>query len=130
MKKYFFLYLLACSTGISGQNKSIDSLKTILPDVKSDSQKVNTFNALSREMWHADDYSQAVKFAGRAMSLADSIGYDKGRAGALINLGYVYYSQGSYPEALKNSFDALKICENLRDKMGIGDAYNVIGNVY
>ena len=49
---------------------------------------------------------------------------------ATFLLGTIYLKQNKYPEALKNYFDALKLAEEIGDKLMISTSYNFIGEVY
>ena len=47
-----------------------------------------------------------------------------------LGIGNVYFSQGNYPEALRNFFATLKIMEKAEDKYGIASSHVSIANVY
>ena len=143
MKKIIlFLFIVHCSlfTVCVAQKHGqalIDSLLTQLPKAKEDTNRVNIFNGLSRELTNTGDYAKAKQYADDAMAISEKInlpdgshGFKKGIATAYNNIGGVYWQQGNYPDALKYFFNALKIFEELGNKKGIANVYTFIGNIY
>ncbi len=121
-----FAYILSAQEN----NKTVDSLLTVLKTAKADTTKVNALNQLSWELYLRGNYDTALIHAGSAKELAEKLNFRKGIAASYNNIGNVYNGQGNYPEALKNHFAALKIREEIGDKQRIASSYNNIGNVY
>ncbi|MEO8086648.1 MAG: tetratricopeptide repeat protein, partial [Bacteroidota bacterium] len=141
VSKLFLISLfIQYSFETSAQNKTIDSLQTILITAKEDANKVNTLNALSEQLWLKGDYNIAKKYAEDAFSLTEknlttSGGNEKstylnGKANAYNNIAIINRFLGNYPEALNNHFAALKIREEIGDKKGIARSYLGIGSIY
>ena len=89
---------------VHSQNYTIDSLKKILQNNKQDTDKVNVLNALCLEICNTGDFDKGKEYADNAFSLSQKIKFRKGEAGAYNNIGFIYYRQGNFPEALKNHF--------------------------
>jgi tetratricopeptide (TPR) repeat protein len=80
---------------------------------------------------------QALKIYDKLIAIADSTGNTSEKSEALNlkskaynNIGIIYRQQGNYPDALKNSFAALKIRIAISDKTGIATSYSNIGLIY
>ena len=131
-KKFCLLLVFAVLSELCNaqQHPIIDSLLKVLDTQKEDTSKVNTLNALSRQLWQTSSYSQAKKYADDALSLSEKIKFNIGKANAYNNIGIVYELQGNYPEALKNQLSALSISEGIGNKKGIGFSYNCIAVIY
>lgn len=112
------------------QDSKIDSFARVLKTQKDDTNKANTLNALSRQLWQKGRYPEAKKYADDALALAEIIKFKTGKAIALNNIGIIYAYQGNYPDALKNHRASLTINEAIRNKKGIADCYNAIAGVY
>ena len=137
MKKAFYLILLLslpfgkAGTVYAQQGKNlVDSLQTVLAKAKKDTNKVNTFNALSRQFTLIGNYDTALIYAGKAKTLAERLNFQKGIATAYKNTGLVYEGRRNYPKALEKDFTALKIYETIKDEEGVAACYNNIGIVY
>ncbi len=131
MKKIilFLIFNLIISTCFT-QNNTIDSLLTVLKSAKNDTNKVNTLNILSEQLWRVGDYEQAKKQADYTLILSLKLNFKKGESSAYNNIGIIYEYQGNYPEALKNYLVSLKIREEIGNKQEIADSYNNIGIIY
>lgn len=130
------LFILFFSLASTAQNRNIDSLLTLLTTDKPDTNKVKHLNKLSWEYLNIGEYNSGLKYGNKALALSRSIlignkrGWSKGIAFAYNTIGSIYTEQGNYPQALKNSFIALKIFEESKYNRGVADVYNNIGNIY
>ena len=118
------------------QQSNIDSLLTILKTVKADTVRINILNKLSQQYIDMCSYEQAIQYAQQAeqsagkLFITDGIGYKKGMADALSNMGFIYWNQGKYEKALEKSLKAFKIYEEIGDKKGMASVSNDMGLVY
>lgn len=138
--KYFLLFTLVVINynSFSQQNiksesfgKKADSLLLyIKSSPKNDTVKVNTLNALCKELRNTGAYLQAREYAMQAERMADTLNFKKGLGQAENNLGIISDLQGDYPGALDYYFKALKVFEDIGDKKGMSKALNNIGIVY
>ncbi|MBI3500434.1 MAG: tetratricopeptide repeat protein [Bacteroidetes bacterium] len=131
MKKavHSLLFLLITITLFS-QQKKIDSLENVLKTAKEDTNKVNTLNALSMQLWRTGDFNKSKQYATNALSLCEKLNFKKGLATAYNNIGISYRNLSDYTEALKNHLQALTIMKELGDKKGLATTYNGIGLIY
>ncbi|MES2566734.1 MAG: tetratricopeptide repeat protein [Bacteroidota bacterium] len=115
---------------VNGQNKtSIDSLNKLISTAKDDTNKVILLKSLSKE-YENSDQRKALEYANSGESLAYKLGFKRGEALCLDNIGTLYCNQGEYEIALVNYFKALKINESIGNKKGISDNLSNIGIVY
>ncbi len=105
-----------------------DSLEVIFkrPD---DSIKVDILNKYIIQIREGDNVA-AMDLAVKARELAKAIDYKKGLAGALANIGWIYYRQGDFPAALENTTHSLTISDSLRDDKEIGNGLNNLASIY
>ncbi len=130
MKKIFVTLLLSCPFITAfAQQKTIDSLKTLLSLTKFDSVKVDVLLALNRE-YLADNPAEAIRYATEARTLAEKNNYLKGLAYAYKGLGMVYNIQGKATESIENYDHSLAIFDSLGDKRGQANILNNEGAVY
>ncbi|MBM2813594.1 MAG: family 3 adenylate cyclase [Ignavibacteria bacterium] len=81
-----------------GQAK-IDSLLSVLPKAKEDTNKVNLLIQLSNNKSDAKP-DEAIKYAQTAIDLASKLNFERGLAYSLKSFGLAYYVHGKYIEAL------------------------------
>src|SRR3989344_5656224 len=61
-------------------------------------------------------YGEALLYLSKSLEIAKKIENNVIQARVYNNIGFVYFNQGNYPEALKNHFESLKIKEMLGDR--------------
>ena len=126
--KYLLVFIFVCLTGmLSAQNNIMDSLLLALKTSKEDTNKVNLLYQLSEECETQDDI---LIYAQQSLLLAEKLGYKKGIANALNNLGYVYDDQGQIEKALEYYTNSLKIQEEIGNKEGIAAALTNVASIY
>ena len=76
------------------------------------------------------DADRSLKLATDAHLLASQIGFSRGDATALKNIGIVHYFKGRYVEALEAYNQSLTIFRSLSDNVGIANLLSNIGVVY
>ena len=140
----FFSFTLAAILNISAQsnistskqNRTIDSLLTLIKVGKADTNEVNHLILLCKEYRKSGDHENGLKYCNKAISLASSIrvdnktGWLKGISLAYTNKGNVYLDISNYSEALNNYNAALKITKLTNDKGQIAYISNQIGTIY
>jgi|SRR5579862_1883300 len=112
------------------QNNTNDSLQKQLRIEKEDTNKVNTLNAISLNLFQNNDTLNAMLFAKRALSLAKKLDFLKGEGNAYYYIALFYQTYYKYSEALVNFFNSIKIQEQIGDKHGSGDSYQSIAIIY
>lgn len=123
-KKIILLLPFICSSIIGFSQNEAETK----PD-EGDSNIVN--NLIQQSKTHfTDTPSLAIELANKARVIAEKIGFQKGEAYALKNIGITYYYQGKYLEALDHYRQSLKIFTDIQDNVGIANMYSNIGVVY
>ncbi len=129
MRKILLLIILAaCITG-QAQTRETDSLRILLSQQKTDTNRVWLLGELS----HAYLYSQpdsALYLVKEGLALSRKIGFEEGEAYSLIGLGNAFRITGNYPRALEAYFQSLQIYEDSKDQENITNALVNIGTVY
>jgi len=93
-----------------------------------DTTHVNLLNRMAMSI-RESDHGLAEKYAQDALSISEKIGYQKGRAEALGNLGWVAYRKTDFVNTLHYSIEALKIAEQIGYKSEMARCMNNIAAV-
>jgi len=127
------LFTLICSEAYAqeqGQNL-IDSLKTELKTVKTDTTKVNILNGLSEHAgWRINDNDASIDYAQQALDLATKAKFKNGMAKAHNNMGNAFAQKYNTKEAFKNYFTALELYKETGNKFWEGRIHNNIAITY
>jgi serine phosphatase RsbU (regulator of sigma subunit) len=124
-----FLFVWFVQGGLA-QHAMIDSLKGRLAASGSDTARTNTLNLLSEKLWRIGIFDSATQYADQALTLAKLLGYDKGKADALANLGVIQWNRGNYAAAMSMHLESLQLRESIGNRKDIATSYNHIGNVH
>jgi tetratricopeptide (TPR) repeat protein len=108
----------------------VDSLHHTLTIEKEDTNKVNTFNMLSENLWRIGNYDTSLIYSGKAEMLAEKLNFKRGMAAAFRHKGLVYYYRGDFDKALEWDFKALTINKEIGNRNGIASNYGNIGNIF
>ena len=99
--KYIFLFiLLIFSVVISAQNKTVDSLTSVLQKAKNDIDKAQLLNAIADE-YKSSDPKLLLQYATQALQLSTKIKYKLAEGNAYLNFGNANIISGNYPVALQ-----------------------------
>jgi len=98
-------------------------------EATSDTARVNAMLEESKGLFKTDP-NKAIEVALKAKEEADKIGFKKGAAYALKNVGLGYYYQAKYVETLDYWEQSLKMFEELKDDIGIANLLNNIAAIY
>lgn len=130
MKKIIFRHLIFLLPLISfAQQSKIDSLLILIKKDNEDTNKVNHFNTLSKELRYNNPDTSLI-LCNQALSLSEKLEWKKGISQSLGYLGSIYYIKADYPTSIDYNFKALKIDEELNNKKGIASRLGNIGLVY
>ncbi|MFH1051433.1 MAG: tetratricopeptide repeat protein [bacterium] len=91
-------------------------------------EKVNILNQLSKA-YRDNDNNKVYHYSKRALQVAKSINYKKGKADAMMNIGIFYASTGNYEQSELNFQNALDIYQEYDDASGIAHAYLALGRL-
>jgi class 3 adenylate cyclase/TolA-binding protein len=133
MKIRLYILLIALSTSqlaSKAENKTIDSLLSVLKMAKEDTSRVSILNNLSLQYRKAGNIEECKKHADNAFVLANKLHFKNGIAGALTNLGQFYERQNAMDEAYNKYSTALKLFIETEDKDNIAQSNNNIGRVF
>jgi len=107
----------------------IDSLKNELQTVQSDTQKVNLLIELSSASFSIQP-RDAERYAERARTLSEEIGFTRGLAFAYKNLGLSDYYQSNWVDALNYWKEGLALFEKIGDKSNTARLLTNLGAIY
>lgn len=75
-------------------------------------------------------YDSSIVIYEKALKMAEEVGYDVGKAEALIGLGNDYWRKGNYQKAMEYQELNIEFSEQINDQDGVASSYNNIGNIY
>ncbi len=111
------------------QTGNRDSIKLLLQNDKEDTSRILHLADLSFE--YSDSRPDTtMALALEALTLANRIGFEKGKAVSLNRIGNAYGSLGNYPKALEAYLQALQINERINNLDGIQRNTGNIGATY
>lgn len=127
-KAFLIVVFLISEVATAQTIESADSLKRLLnrPD---DSLKVDILNQLVIHLREGDNI-EAMHYSMQASDLAQKLNYKRGMAGALGNIGWIYYRRGDFPLALDQTTKSLAISETLNDYDELGRGLNNLASIY
>ncbi len=129
-KRILLLYITVFVCIVShAQDKTIDSLKTVLSKSQEDTSKVNTLVALATAL-RGSSPEEMLKYATEANVLAEKLQFVKGQANALKYVGMYYYFGGQSVETLDNWLKSLSLFRSINDKNMTSNILNNIGSLY
>jgi class 3 adenylate cyclase len=96
---------------------------------KKDSTAVNALIEEAKSH-NGTDSAKAVNLSLQALQLAKELGYQKGQAYALKNIGLVYYNKGLFVESFNYWNQALEIFESINEDAGTANMLSNIGAIY
>lgn len=105
------------------------SLLNELQKAHDDTSKVNTLIELSEHKRQLSDYVQAQKYATDALTYAESIHYDRGKAHAQSQMGVIFFNIRNYKEASDLLSASLKLSVENGYKDLTATNYSFIGSV-
>lgn len=108
----------------------LDSLLAELPNMKSDSEGVMLMTNIGRTYGSSSNSNEGLKWAEKALKLAQQIGWSVGEAHAYSSIGTGNMSKGNYPKALDAFLTALNLYEQQNMEVHVAWACNDVGNVY
>lgn len=106
-----------------------DSIKKIIQQSKTDTQKVNLLNKYA-EVIADQNAGQSILLADEALQLAKKINYIEGYGRALNNKGFGHYRKGDYTIAFEYSTKALKWNDSIQNQQQLAASYRNIAAVY
>jgi len=93
-------------------------------------QMANALNTQGVSLFLRGNYTSAIDYYTRSLTIKEEIGYKRGIAASLNNIGIIYKYQGDYAKAIDYYTRSLAIREEFGDKKGIAGSLNNIGIIY
>ncbi len=119
---------------LMGERKSLENLYREcieLSEKSKDSRLLSeSLNAYGTLMQHKNLYDSALRFLEKSKTVSEGIGYKKGIATALGNIGNVYFDMGSYDMAEQYFEKCGKVMQAVGDEKGAGLSLANIGVIY
>ncbi len=103
-------------------------IKSLLKET-NDTSKIKLLNQISWN-YNPSQPDEAIVFGDSALSFAKSIGWKKGEAEALLNIGDAYRYKGDIKNSLIFYKSALEVFNVLNDKAGLANSFASIANDY
>ena len=122
--------LLLTSLSVLSQNAAIDSLKSIVETGTKDTTMVSSLNKLGLELLIQGNIDESLKYSEKARDLSTELGYIKGKALSLKQIGNANYYKGNYLEVFDYWTQSLENYEILKDSVGISNILNNLGIAY
>jgi tetratricopeptide (TPR) repeat protein len=134
MRAFLLFFLVGIITSGSGQTKLADSLRRELKTLKDTRSEVDTaYLHILNEFAYSIQYSNpdsSLFYAELAKKLSREVGFEKGYAEAVRNIGIVYYLRGNYIKGLEYFYDGLRVAEKIGYEKGVARLYNNIALIY
>jgi len=136
MLRNLLLTFLLCTTFIIERREAscqvnTDSIATLLDESFNTSMHVDRLNEIIFEAWASTNISDDIIFDAReVLKIAKEINYKKGEADALTNLVRLYLLQYESSKSLEYALGAIKLYEELGDKLNAGYNQMQIGVIY
>jgi len=115
---------------VNSQNSKIDSLKSIVETGTKDTAMVSSLNKLGLELLYLGSNDESLKYSEKARDLSTELGYIKGKALALKQIGNANYYKGNYLEVFDYWTQSLENYEILKDSIGISNILSNLGIAY
>ncbi len=107
----------------------LDSLLAEAPKAGSDTSAVKLLDNIAFA-YSTSDPGAGLRYAQRSLDLAQQLGWKKGEAAALNDLGNNYRHKAAYPQSLDCYMRALRIYEAISEEKAAGTVTGNIGTVY
>lgn len=120
-----------CEQAIAQQSR-IDSLKRRVEAMRvqhNDTATVLALNDLAYSFWTSNS-AQGITSAQEAIRLADSARFLSGKALALCTLGWCYYNQSQFVQAMESYLQGQAIAESIDNKTLLGRILEFKGILY
>ncbi len=126
---YIFLIAFLFSLAAHASNPVADSIKQDLFAAKDDTTKIFRYADLS-DAYDFDFPDSSFHYARKGLELSRRIGFVKGEARCIYEMGVTLWITGNYVPALEQLLKALKMQEDINDLLGMSKTMNVIGIVF
>lgn len=116
-------------TSDGGVSPAIDSLKSLLSNTFSDTQKIFLLNSMAEE-WITINPEETKRLADEALYLSSELNFQQGVADALNCIGLYYYYIDLYDKSINSYRQSIRISRSLKSRMAFAKSQYGIGNIY
>lgn len=124
-----FMFIVVFTLAGYSQNSTIDSLKTLIGQTKSDIKRIDLRNRLVVEISQVN-LDSATTLGEKVRVEARKLGYKVGEADALRNISSSLLMSGNFAEAKIKLKNAESIIRSLKDSSNLGNIYASYGMMY
>ena len=129
MRGWCFLIVCFSVAGVYAQTSLPDSIENRFTRIAKDSTYIIQLNKLATDYLKVNP-ALSRRIATHATELAPQIKFVKGHARSLTIIGNSYWYEGVFEFAQNYYLLAARQYESIHDNIGLGQAYNNIGEVY
>ncbi|MFY9310922.1 MAG: tetratricopeptide repeat protein [Bacteroidia bacterium] len=126
---FLFVMLFASLSLPARKTGTLDSLKQVYSEAKSDSVKIVALIAISKH-YREINFDQATSYAFRALEHSKKYKQKSNQAMANRQIGQLYVKKGNYGSATGYYLEALEIDKELNNYEGQAADYDLIGDIY
>ncbi len=126
---FIAFWLVSFGQKTIAQSTVIDSLESLLPATKEDTNKVNILCDLAFYLYNINP-NQSQVYSNEALELSKKLNYKNGECNALYKIGIAKMTLGDFPGAIQFTKDALELAELNGNKKYVENSLNVLGILY
>ncbi len=104
-------------------------------DIKNDTLQASAFFHLGNGFYRKNDYSKALEYHEKSLSISESVGHKRGIAHSTHRLGILRFDTGDFQQSVEYYLRAIKIRKEINDVLGaayslanLANAYTQMGN--
>ncbi|MEP5610840.1 MAG: histidine kinase dimerization/phosphoacceptor domain -containing protein [Cyclobacteriaceae bacterium] len=128
MNRWTLNFLLTFLT-ITSASANPDSLSLVLKLAESDIERVDALNNLAR--FYIDySFEKSINYGLEALDLSKMANYTEGEATANLNLGWMYWENSYYDEAISHLNTSTQLFEVLEDVPKLPKSNHLLGLLY
>lgn len=124
----FYLFLLLAVPGAAQNQHVIDSLQKRIDASTDDSVKIDAYFAMAQE--YLFQPPKALEIAAKLKDMEIVMPSQRNKAICLRKTGNIYLKHKAYEKAVNCYLRSEVIYEKLKDKVGIANCFNNLGNTY
>ncbi|MFA7446513.1 MAG: tetratricopeptide repeat protein, partial [Flavobacteriaceae bacterium] len=128
LKKLCLVLLWMLPVLVFAQNTEIDSLKLVVEQTQTDTEKAHLLNKIA-DLYKTQNAELLHQYAQKALEVSQSAALKNEEATAYINLGNYGIISGDYQKALENFAQAQFILEDLNDEKYNPELARVYGSI-
>ncbi len=124
-----FLFLFLSTSIVTGQNKLLDSLINLYPQIEDERKQVDIINKIGYRFYMVD-IEKTLEYGQKGLDLSEKIDYPMGKGMALNVLSIYHDVNGDIEKSLALDKQVLEIGESIKDDFLISVACTNMANKY